>query len=461
MEPQLIKSGGRRDFSLCWNAVCDVGNTVRQCLGKAYRSKRDQHRRRPTQVQRHCHVNPFSTRTESFGTIVQTLRPRALFFLGGSPYTHKGLLSAPLEAHLQLTNRCDAGCTGCYTNATPASSSTQRASPEWGLDEWKRALDVLAEMRVFHVALGGGESADLPWLPEIARYARAIGIIPNLTTSGLSNLGRVLQSAHLFGQINVSIDGLADTYKKVRGFDGFAQADYAIRELRKVTKHVGINVVVTTHNFSELSAIVKYGEKRRLNEIELLRFKPSGRGSRAYEQQKLSRQQQRELYPLLRRLSLRALLRLGRTPRIRTDCSMFPLFTEHRPPVETLHKLGMFGCTAGDFLMGAKANGAVSGCSFLPAAPGRPKLTELKKYWNQDTAFSETRSWESLPAPCSSCEYQRLCRGGCRAVSMYYTGDARSPDPECTRVISTQGERVPPQKTTVGSPQRRLPVLVP
>ena len=85
--------------------------------------------------------------------------------------------------------------------------------------------------------------------------------------------------ARLFGQINVSIDGIGDDYRQVRGFDGFKKADNAVKELRKVTKNIGINVVVTRKNFDKLEELFLYAKRRRLSEIELLRFKPSGRGS--------------------------------------------------------------------------------------------------------------------------------------------------------------------------------------
>src|SRR5262245_38659851 len=202
---------------------------------------------------------PRRSRLERFGAIVQLTMPRALVFVDrafarralrvtGEPAIWRGdepalgdhALSAPLEAHLQLTNRCTAGCTGCYTGASAAG-----APNEWGLAEWMRAIDALADAGVFHVALGGGESAVLPWLGELAAHARRRGIVPNLTTSGLDGLDRLLAIADRFGQINVSLDGLGATYARVRGFDGFARADAAIRALRRIKREVGINVVVT------------------------------------------------------------------------------------------------------------------------------------------------------------------------------------------------------------------------
>src|SRR6478672_1412656 len=110
---------------------------------------------------------PKRARFERFGAIVQIVVPRALVFVDRAmarrvlavrdepaawreQETPLGdhVLSAPLEAHLQLTNKCAAGCTGCYTGASP-----QGAPNEWGLVEWKRAVDALAKAGVFHLAL--------------------------------------------------------------------------------------------------------------------------------------------------------------------------------------------------------------------------------------------------------------------------------------------------------------------
>src|SRR5690606_4355076 len=315
---------------------------------------------------------PRRIRAERFGAIAELDRPRALLFvdramarrlgvdspawrgdpagdgdLGGAP------LGAPIEAHLQLTNRCDAGCQGCYTGATPAGSPG-----EWGPEEWKRAIDHLAERGVFHLALGGGESATLPWLGEVAAHARARGVVPNLTTSGLAGLARLLPIADLFGQINVSIDGLGPTYAAVRGMDGFARADRAVRALRRRKREIGINVVVTRSNFSELDEIIAYARRRRLNEVELLRFKPAGRGTAAYAQLACSDAQHRAFWPLVSAAARRHRIR------VRIDCSYTPMLVHHRPDRRVLEQLAVYGCIAGDFLVGARAGGQLAACSF-------------------------------------------------------------------------------------------------
>jgi radical SAM protein with 4Fe4S-binding SPASM domain len=284
-------------------------------------------------------------------------------------------------------------------------------------------------MGVFHLALGGGESADLPWLGELAVHARRRGLIPNLTTSGLSNLDRLVDIAELFGQINVSMDGLGESYARVRGFDGFARADRALRRLRERVRTIGINVVVTRHNVDGLDELLAYARRRRLNEVELLRFKPAGRGIRAYRDMACTDAQHRALLPAILRGARRHRMR------VRVDCSFMPMLAHHRPSRELLAGLAVYGCTGGDFLIGARATGQVSACSFAQPPEGGPTVAELPNYWQRESAFGAFRDWRSAAEPCRSCDYHELCRGGCKVVSRQLLGDARLPDPECPRVV--------------------------
>jgi radical SAM protein with 4Fe4S-binding SPASM domain len=401
-------------------------------------------------LQRAKKLAPRPWRAESFGGIFQLERPRALVFVDrdyARSLGHEGgarwqagpegqedaklgsrPLSAPLEAHLQLTNRCDAGCTGCYTGATP-----QGAAGEWGPGEWKRAIDALADAGVFHLALGGGESATLPWLGEIASHARARGLIPNLTTSGLFGLESLLPIADLFGQINVSVDGLGATYAAVRGFDGFARADAALVKLRQVKREIGVNFVVTRKNFDELEDLFRYARKRRLNEIELLRFKPAGRGAQAFAELTCTDAQHRAFLP-----TILALCRRHRV-RVRVDCSYTPMLAYHDPGASLLAQLCVYGCTGGDFLIGAKASGVMTACSFAAPPEGKPRVDEIASYWETEEAFGAFRTWRAdAVEPCRSCAYHDLCRGGCKVVSRHLTGQLAAPDPECPKVVDHQ-----------------------
>ncbi len=397
---------------------------------------------------------PRRARLERFGAIVELERPRALVFVDRDyarglgltprpgettwcdppasatcdPATPSGALgelplSAPLEAHLQLTDRCTAGCRGCYVGATPAGD------PEaWGLSRWRRAVDHLADLGVFHLALGGGESATLPWLGELAAAARRRGLVPNLTTSGLDGVDELLAIADRFGQINVSLDGLGATYAAVRGVDGFAAADRAIQRLRRRQREIGINLVVTRHNFDQIDRIFAYARRRRLNGVEILRFKPAGRGARSYRALACTADQHRALLP--------AILRAARRHRMRArvDCSYLPMIACHRPDPRLLDRFAVYGCAGGDHLVAATPAGLATACSFAPPPDSAPQIDALGDYWRGADAFPEFRAWQRPAAACRGCAYHPLCRGGCRAVAGYLLGDPGQPDPECPRV---------------------------
>ncbi len=363
-------------------------------------------------------------RFERFGGIVEVERPRALLHVdremmrelghGESPLWDQpgeGPLSAPREVHVVLSRRCAAGCRGCYVDATPAGAALP-------LEDACRILDELAAMRVFHVALGGGEALELDYLFAVAEHARKVGITPNLTTSGLGLDAHTARRCTVFGQINVSIDGVGPAYAAARGFDGFHHAERAAKLLRSVKPEVGINCVVSRTSFDQVGEVARLVKRLDLSELELLRFKPVGRGARLDEQ--LTPGQSRSLYPMVRGLVLRHRIR------VKLDCSFAPMVFWHRPSAAAAAFFGVQGCVAGDVLAAVQPEGAFTGCSFLgDAAADARQPGAMTQAWPR--GFADVREFASrAPEPCASCPYLRLCRGGCRAVG--------SPDPGCPRV---------------------------
>jgi len=370
-------------------------------------------------------------RAERFGGIVELSSPRALLHvdkqmmreLGESrsplwELPEEGPLSAPREVHVVLSRRCAAGCRGCYVDATPQGAALP-------FEDACRILDELAAMRVFHVALGGGEALELDYLFAVAEHARAVGITPNLTTSGLGLDETAAGRCRVFGQINVSVDGVGAAYAQARGFDGFRHAERALRLLRAVKKEVGINCVVSRSSFPHVPEVARLVRRLKLNELELLRFKPVGRG--ASLQEELTPQQSRELYPMARGLIWKHRIR------VKLDCSFAPMVFWHRPSRAAAAFFGVQGCVGGDVLAAVQPEGAFTGCSFTAQAAADARVPgAMQAAW--PSGFGEFRDFvESAPEPCASCEYLQLCRGGCRAVSAAH-GAFMAPDPGCPRV---------------------------
>ena len=385
-------------------------------------------------------------RYESFGGILHLKRPAALVWVDkdfmrslgypASPLwdTTAQILSAPTEVHLSVTNQCSAGCPGCYTGSYRAGERPEEAARELGFEGHKRLLGAMADARVFHVALGGGESMELPWLFDLAAHARRLGLIPNLTTNGFYVTKETAAQCRVFGQINVSIDGIGKHYREVRGIDGFEKADLALTLLRKARCKFGINVVVSRHNFDQLEQIVRYAGKKRVNQIEFLRFKPAGRGTELFAAMDLTPTQSHDFYPLIRRLQKKTRVNL------RLDCSFMPLVFAHQPDHGRADLFAAAGCYGGDMLLGVRADGSVNACSFAPTENW--DVFNLREWWPDARAFAPFRTWaDQAPEPCRSCRYLDLCRGGCHAISLVVHGDMMVPDPGCPLVIAHRGAK--------------------
>jgi radical SAM protein with 4Fe4S-binding SPASM domain len=376
-------------------------------------------------------------RPERFGALLPLAHPPALVAVdrllaeklgvdgghlwdGPDPGLGVRALTAPTEVHVAVTERCPAGCTGCYADAT-----TQGHEPTF--EELCARLETLADIRVFSVAFGGGEAALRDDIGELARHARSVGLSPTMTTSGLGITEARARDLRAFAQINVSWDGPAELYRDVRGWDGAIVAERAIVHLRTAGIPVGVNTVLTRRNYPHLEAIARGAEDLGAVELQLLRFKPSGRGRLDYLATRLTPAQVETFGATLRALAESV------APAIRIDCALVPfLAASGRARPDDLARFGVMGCEAGRSLMTLDARGAARPCSFWEGPSGGASSPAAS--WRDDATLERFRDYVAdVPEPCASCDFLTSCRGGCRIVAAQ-AGEAFAPDPECPRV---------------------------
>ena len=314
-----------------------------------------------------------------------------------------GALSAPVEVHVALTNRCPVACTDCYLDAGPDRTEV--------VPELDRRLEELAAMGVFEVALGGGEGlyADPEGLLATARRIRELGMVPNLTTSGFGMTADRARQLRVMGQVNISLDGLNGIYADSRGFDGTTTALRAIDHLVAAGVRVGVNTVISRTTVPHLEELAEALVAHGVSEWQWLRLKPAGRASAVYADRTPIADQLMELWP-------RALALSEATPlEIRFDCALVPFLVAHQPPLEHLERLAISGCPGGIGLMSIGADGQVAPCSFAHDLTEPAAAAPLDAQWASGSTFTAWRDRaQAPPEPCGSCPYRTVCRGGCR-----------------------------------------------
>ena len=358
---------------------------------------------------------------------------RALGLDGGEVWERDSKsASAPLEVSLAVTSRCAAGCEGCYLDAKPDGII---APAETVL----KAFDALAEAGVMTVAFGGGEPTLRDDLAELAHAARARGLTPIVTTSGLGIGPRKLEQLKAFAQVNVSYDGSGVSYEQVRGFDGSAAAESAIARLSAAGVVVGVNIVLTKDTWESARDTVRRAVALGATEVQLLRYKPQGRARTLdYLAKRLAPEQASGLAGLMRDLARE---HEGRA-HIRIDCALVPFLSadaEMAARPEDLTRWGVLGCEAGELLGAARIDGRMAPCSFT--APTELRIEDLARGWASEPGLAPYRAYVAAPAePCASCTIRSICKGGCKVVSEYANG-AVGPDPECPRVRAHNAEK--------------------
>lgn len=128
----------------------------------------------------------FETLKASYNTIVRTEGEHITIFdkVNGNkvrmsvkdvPYLKS---SVPELVDLKITDYCAAGCNFCYQSSTEAGKHAD-------MKTLKRAVSLLADMKVFEIAIGGGEPTDHPEFVEILKMIHDKEMVANFTT--LSN----------------------------------------------------------------------------------------------------------------------------------------------------------------------------------------------------------------------------------------------------------------------------------
>ncbi len=105
-------------------------------------------------------------------------------------------LTAPESVHLLVTSRCNQNCPSCYAN---------KNTNELPIKKIFKIIDELSELKVFQLAIGGGEPFLHNDIVDIIKYTRQKNIIPNITTNGSILSAELINKIKKYiGQLQIS-----------------------------------------------------------------------------------------------------------------------------------------------------------------------------------------------------------------------------------------------------------------
>lgn len=316
------------------------------------------------------------------------------------------------SAYLHVTQRCNLSCAGCY------SLDAQRNNlDDASFEAMTHAIDQLAAAGIMQLVISGGEPFLRPDLPKLVKHAKQACGINSVTvlSNGLCMSDLALSElAPYVDCVSISFDGCsAESCAYIRKEQRFDELVNAVRAVRKAGIQAHLIPTVHAHNIDDLAAYVQLSKDlgATLN-FSLLTCEPHD-------------EELGHLLPgdnELRALG-HALLTLG-------DGKPLPAMDA---PIST-NLMVKRNCGAGFKALSIAADGTIYPCHMLH----REQLAMGNAFTGlvSDALASDvSRMFRNLNAEnfedCGACRYLRICGGGCRARSLFASGNLESKDSYC------------------------------
>ncbi len=165
-------------------------------------------------------------------------------------------LLPPVEARIDLTLKCNLNCAWCN------SAMYRHHKDELGMGFVYKLIDYLHGWGVKSICwAGGGEPSQHTYFLGLIQYAAEMGMTNGLLSNGTADSGEYSQYVGKYTRwAGISVDaGTAETYKKIKGKDLFAQVMWNLRKMVEysVNCSVGYKFLISPLNQHEILTACK------------------------------------------------------------------------------------------------------------------------------------------------------------------------------------------------------------
>lgn len=329
-------------------------------------------------------------------------------------------LSAPETVHLTLTKKCNLSCSLCY--------ETKKDVPEMSKGAIFALIDKLAKMRVFQLAIGGGEPFLREDIFDIIEYCQKKGIVPNITTNGtLIDSSFIKRMGHSVGGVSVSLNGYSSETNIGRDPNSFDDAVQGMKRLLAAEIPTGVNVLVSKKSLPYIEETFCFLKGLGVKWINVLRLK-LGQRNMHLNQYVLSKDDLKILKKVLDRWN--------GLVNINVDTAL--TFLMCTVPTQQLREKAVYGCVAGIRFCTIDCNGDVYPCSFFKDSryiAGNVLNGDFEEMWLNSDIFKTFREMgKRLKGRCKDCRIKECC-GGCRSIALAHNTDFYGEDEACIKNI--------------------------
>ncbi|MDD4706141.1 MAG: radical SAM protein [Bacilli bacterium] len=314
-------------------------------------------------------------------------------------------LSSPTLVEITLTKQCNHKCLHCYN---PWRANIKNNSKEFTEEQIKILVNELKRNDVWHVTISGGEPLfNLKNLyiliEELIKADIKYSINTNLTLL-TENISKKLKEEYKFDAYLIT--SLPSLKKKKCDFITQSNESYeriikGIEIAKKYQHKVGINIVITQYNISDLDEIVTFTQKYNIDYVSVSIVIPP-----SYDFNNTN-------YYLTDEDIIKVadtLINLNENYNIEVD-SITPLPLCILKDINKYEKVINTTCSAGLTRCTIDTEGEIFACSHEEKSYGNIFKDGLKVPWNK---MDKWRNCSNLNKKCLKCKFIALCGGECR-----------------------------------------------
>lgn len=320
------------------------------------------------------------------------------------------------EIDLNITNRCNIGCSHCLFSASPEKGD------DLPLNLIERVLADGKRLGAKEVHITGGEPLVRKDVLEILKIAYTLGYFVRLQTNLWAfQKGMIPQFKKYTREILTSVDGLEKSHDAIRRKGSFRRTIHWIKELLQKDFRIVVITAVQKKNYNDITKLVDLLVKIGINAHFLFSVTPLGRAKKSdvvapekWEQLIFNLQEKYKSIPTKTDI-------VCELHHLRADAKIN--FIEPDCRLDTKNHVIIL------------PNGEVFPCSLFTSTDkslGNVKRKSLFEIWTNSPIW-DFYTVKNDDLECKNCKLWGLCRGGCRGYSYLFAGSMEKKDPRCEK----------------------------
>ena len=321
-------------------------------------------------------------------------------------------LKMPFQVSWDITHNCNLRCKHCYFSSKQLSDTTA-----FSKDEAIQFVRHIAEKKVFHLALAGGEPLLYPYISDVINEATSNGMLVAMSTNAMlldDSLAKQLKKAGLVS-LQISLDGATEsTNDMIRGKGSYKKTLAGIKVAKENGFKILLAFVILKTNYHEIEDVFKLAIRLGAYGIKVQTFIENGLGEINKDELLIEENKLREIiyetWQIKKQYQENLEILLPLIPEV--------VATSKEAPEYFYRKSSCLGCQPGLTTVRINSYGDVRACGGMNSDEnnvGNVKVKSLEKIYQESQELIKWRNESKVLNGEETTSCGSICGKGCRS----------------------------------------------